>query len=329
MQSADFEEDLYKNWFRRPTLFAACAWFLQAVAGRIIIRLAMREFSLGLMLRFGVDIRVQAAAAADFLFQAGLLALPVANYARNHPGVEQSMRVRAPHPVVAGYAVGLAVAAVPLCGCVSGWWTLLIRSVGGAVESASAAPATAAGLCGMLLLQAVLPGLCEETLFRGGLMGAWERRGAERALVISSLAFAGLHGSVQGLPVHLLLGFSLGWIVMKSGSLWIGVIFHIVYNSAAIITSYLFGSEIGMNIYTLSQPATTLLIADTVASGALFGLLLIGLKALCGRLVPRAEGPKRPDLTPMEPMDLVVLAAGVVTVMIGYLEDILKICGVL
>ena len=33
MQSADFEEDLYKNWFRRPTLFAACAWFLLAVAG--------------------------------------------------------------------------------------------------------------------------------------------------------------------------------------------------------------------------------------------------------------------------------------------------------
>ena len=32
MQSADFEEDLYKNWFRRPTLFAACAWFLLAMA---------------------------------------------------------------------------------------------------------------------------------------------------------------------------------------------------------------------------------------------------------------------------------------------------------
>ena len=33
MQSADFDEDLYKNWFRRPTLFVACAWFLLAVAG--------------------------------------------------------------------------------------------------------------------------------------------------------------------------------------------------------------------------------------------------------------------------------------------------------
>ena len=54
MQSADFEDDLYKNWFRRPTLFAACGWFLLAVAGRIIVKMALGEFALGLMLRFGV-----------------------------------------------------------------------------------------------------------------------------------------------------------------------------------------------------------------------------------------------------------------------------------
>ena len=329
MQSADFEEDLYKNWFRRPTLFAACAWFLLAVAGRIILRLALGECALELRLRFGVDIRAQAAAAGDFLFQMGLLALPVARYALNHPGVEQSMRVRAPHPVIMGYAAGLAVAAVPLCGCLTGWWTLLIRLAGGVVANASTVPATAAGLCAMLLLQAILPGLCEETLFRGGVMGAWERRGAERALVVSSLAFAAMHGSVQGLPVQLLLGFSLGWIVMRSGSLWTGVIFHMVYNSSTLILSYLLGSDVSVNIYSLSSPAMTLFIADTVASGALFGLMLIGLRALCGRLVPPAEGPRQLDLTPLEPMELVVLAAGVVTVMIQYLEDILRICGVL
>ena len=329
MQSADFEEDLYKNWFRRPTLFAACSWFLLAVAGRIIVSLALGEFALGLRLRFGFDIRVQAAAIGDFLFQAGLMALPVARYALNHPGVEQSMRVRAPHPVVAGYVVALAVAAVPLCSCLTGWWTLLIRSAGGVVESAPAVPATAAGLCGMLLLRAVLPGLCEETLFRGGVMGAWERRGAERALVVSSLAFATIHGSVQGLPVQLLLGFSLGWIVMKSNSMWTGVIFHIVYNSTILIVSYLLGGAVGLNIYSLSSPATTLFIADTTASAALFGLMLIGMKALCGRLVSATESPRQLDLTPLEPMELVVLAAGLVTVAVLFLEDILRICGVL
>ena len=52
MQSADFEEDLYKKWFRRPTLFMACAWFLLAVAGRIVIRVGLSELAL-LMKRLG------------------------------------------------------------------------------------------------------------------------------------------------------------------------------------------------------------------------------------------------------------------------------------
>ena len=116
---------------------------------------------------------------------------------------------------------------------------------------------------------------------------------------------------------------------MRSGSLWTGVIFHIMYNSTILIVSYLLGGDLSMNIYALSSPATTLFIADTVASCALFGLMLIGFKALCGRLVPTTERPRQLDLTPLEPMELVVLAAGVVTVMIQYLEDILRICGVL
>ena len=114
-----------------------------------------------------------------------------------------------------------------------------------------------------------------------------------------------------------------------SDRVFVRLIFHIVYNSVVLVASFLLGNEISVNIYSLSQPAATLFIADTVASGALFGLMLIGLRMLCRRLVPRTEGPKQLDLTPLEPMDLVVLAAGVVTVMICYLEDILKICGVL
>ena len=149
------------------------------------------------------------------------------------------MRVRAPHPVVAGYAAGLAVAAVPLCSCLTGWWTLLIRSAGGSVQDTTAVPLGAAALCIALLLKALLPGVCEELMFRGGIMGAWERRGTEHALVISTLAFAALHGSVQGLPVQLTMGFALGYAVCKSGSLWVGVIIHTVANAGMLLSGYL------------------------------------------------------------------------------------------
>ena len=331
MQSADFDEDLYKNWFRRPTLFVACAWFLLAVAGRILVRAALGELALLAQRYLGVDARAQVPAAVEIVFQMGVLALPVLRYMLRHPGVEQSMRVRAPHPVVAGYAAGLAVAAVPLCSCLTGWWTLLIRSAGGSVQDTTAVPLGAAALCIALLLKALLPGVCEELMFRGGIMGAWERRGTERALVISTLAFAALHGSVQGLPVQLLMGFSLGWLVIESDSLWTGVIFHVAFNGATVALSSLLGVDMDLHIYAITAPgpATTLLIADTVAAGALFGLMLIGLKALCGRLVTRMDGPKQLDLTPLEPHELVVLLAGALTAAVCYMEDILRVCGVL
>ncbi len=331
MQSADFEEDLYKKWFRRPTLFMACAWFLLAVAGRIVIRVGLSELAL-LMKRLGLtDVRGYVTAATDALYQMGVLALPVVWYAARHPGVDQSMRLGRPHPLTAVYALALAVGALPLATCLSGWWTLLLQSLGAALPEPAAAPSTPAGLAHALLLSALLPGLCEELMFRGGIFGAWERRGAENALVVSALMFAALHGSVQGLPTQLVMGFALGYIVLRSGSVWVGAIVHCAFNAAVLVLGYLLGGRAEMNIYAfISMPTgLSLFIADTVASAALFGLLLIGLKRLCEWRGQGGVHLSQPDPASLESLELVVLMAGIVTAAICYLEDVLSICGVL
>ena len=49
-----------------------------------------------------------------------------------------------------------------------------------------------------------LPGKKGRTWYECDANYGGKRRGAERALVVSSLAFAAMHGSVQGLPVQLL-----------------------------------------------------------------------------------------------------------------------------
>ena len=331
MQSADFEEDLYKNWFRRPTLFVACAWFLMATAGLVVLRLALGEIALLLKQIGPWDIRGHVSAAASILYQLGALAFPVAWYASRHPGVSQSMRLRAPHPLVAGHAVVLGAAGVALATCLSAWWTLLIQSAGGTLQASSSFPATPAALVQALILNALLPAVCEELMFRGGILGAWERRGADSAIVVSSLMFAALHGSVEGLPVQLVMGFALGYVVMRSGSLWAGVIAHASFNAGVLVAGYLLNGREIVNIYaiTSSGAALGLFIADTVASAALFGLLLIWMRYICTRLHLGGPQLSQPDPTPLEPLELIVLIAAILTAAICYMEDILAICGVL
>ncbi|MBO4885990.1 MAG: CPBP family intramembrane metalloprotease [Clostridia bacterium] len=331
MQSADFEEDLYKNWFRRPTLFVACAWFLLATAGLAVLRLGLSELALLLRQARLRDIRGWTGPAADTLYQLGVLAFPAAWYAARHPGVEQAMRLRAPHPLVAAHAVVLGAAGVALSMCLSAWWTLLIESAGGAPQGGTAAPSTPAGLAQALLVSALLPAVCEELMFRGGIMGAWERRGSNRALAVSSLMFAALHGSVEGLPVQLVMGFALGYVSLRSGSLWACAIVHASFNAGALVLSYLLNGRAIVNIYAImaSGEALGLFVADTVASTALFALMLVWLKRVCERL--KLGGPQlsQPDGAPLGPPELVVLTAGILTAAIRYMEDILAICGVL
>ena len=85
-----------------------------------------------------------------------------------------------------------------------------------------------------MLLSAVLPAVCEETLFRGALLSAWEEKGSAKAMLIVSVLFMLLHGSVTGIPSELAAGLILCFLAISTGSVFAGIIFHTVYNSAIL-----------------------------------------------------------------------------------------------
>jgi membrane protease YdiL (CAAX protease family) len=71
----------------------------------------------------------------------------------------------------------------------------------------------------------------EEILFRGyGLARIRELGDNRRALVLTSLVFALLHGSWSKLPATFLTGLFLGWVVLRSGSLWPALLGHFMNN---------------------------------------------------------------------------------------------------
>ncbi len=90
-----------------------------------------------------------------------------------------------------------------------------------------------------VFLVAILPGVCEELLFRGFLLrGIRQRYSDTTAVVVVGVLFGVFHlDPYRFLPVTL-LGILFGYMVVKTGSLVPGMIAHAINNSISIAISY-------------------------------------------------------------------------------------------
>jgi len=90
-----------------------------------------------------------------------------------------------------------------------------------------------------------LPGLVEEVCFRAGIQNILTRwlKGPWLAIIITSIIFSLVHISYYGFLVRFALGAILGLIFYYSGSIWLSVLFHFLYNGLQVTALY---------VYTLS-----------------------------------------------------------------------------
>ena len=109
---------------------------------------------------------------------------------------------------------------------------------------------TPTGLALHLLAGAVLAPVYEETLFRGFALTAWRRTvGARAAIVRSSLLFVVAHVlfvggdsfreavslAIVGGVVRVPVAFVLGWLYVRTGTLWAPIGLHAAFNAILII----------------------------------------------------------------------------------------------
>ena len=136
-----------------------------------------------------------------------------------------------------------------------------------------------------LLLLAVIPALCEETLFRGFLLsGLRSSLGKWSAILATALAFAVFHYYVFRVPVTMFLGALLGYLCWQSRSIWPAVFMHALHNGVSVGLAIWPALPAALHIDELA-PATHLPLHVLVPACALFcfGLLL----AVRGRGRPR------------------------------------------
>lgn len=86
---------------------------------------------------------------------------------------------------------------------------------------------------------AVVPPLVEEFACRGLILGSLRKFGDGFAIIVSSVIFGLMHGNFQQIPFAFLVGLVLGYITVKSGSLWIAVAVHAFNNFIKVFFDYL------------------------------------------------------------------------------------------
>jgi len=91
-----------------------------------------------------------------------------------------------------------------------------------------------------LVIMALLPAIGEELIFRG-----WVQRIAVRltanvhaGIWISATLFSLMHWQFEGFFVRQLLGVLFGYLLYWSGSLWLPIIVHFVFNGLQIVAQY-------------------------------------------------------------------------------------------
>lgn len=91
----------------------------------------------------------------------------------------------------------------------------------------------------VLFMIALVPGVFEEIAFRGLLQARLTALyGIGGGLLYTAVAFAMAHFITLGLPMHLLLGFYLCWLRVRSGSLWPPMLVHIGYNGGIVLLAW-------------------------------------------------------------------------------------------
>jgi len=101
---------------------------------------------------------------------------------------------------------------------------------------------TMGGLLINLLIIGVLASLGEEFLFRGvvlRLLFDWLKN-PHLAILISAILFSALHMQFFGFLPRTALGIVFGYVFVWSGSLWLPIILHFIFNGATVVVAYLY-----------------------------------------------------------------------------------------
>ncbi|WP_341348192.1 type II CAAX endopeptidase family protein [Paenibacillus sp. FSL H3-0469] len=132
-------------------------------------------------------------------------------------------------------AVVIGIAAFGGCFVIEGIYYHFITEINTQADFQTAAQGGPLSMFILLITGAILTPLSEEFVFRGVIANALNRYGPWAGIVGSAAIFGVVHGFTVILLDAFMVGVLVAYLFRKTGSIWPGVVVHIVYNSLNLI----------------------------------------------------------------------------------------------
>jgi membrane protease YdiL (CAAX protease family) len=156
------------------------------------------------------------------------------------------------------------------------------------------------------MTSAIAPAFAEEFLFRGVYYTNLRPYGRTQAVLISALLFALMHQNPAQILYTFMAGVVMAMMYELTGSIWCGILFHLLNNEIAVISEILVYGKYGEAAIPFLQVLDGLTVLLGLASILILYLLRDGKpqrnwgwlgrgrrRLLCSREVPPAEGEAR------------------------------------
>ena len=131
----------------------------------------------------------------------------------------------------------------------------------------------------------ILPGICEEILFRGFFLSMNRELGIRNSILFTGFLFALFHYNIYNFAGPLILGVVFGYVTVITKSIWPAVICHALNNSIASTLGFWAIKNAGESTQSTQDildkiPFTYVLVIQTVFIGGIAMICLMGLKKL-------------------------------------------------
>jgi len=137
------------------------------------------------------------------------------------------------------------------------------------------------GVILLSILIGVLPGICEEHLFRGFFMQGMRNSGKWTAIMLSGVIFGIYHMQLFNQPLLIMLGIVLAYMTWQSRSIWPAVLAHLLHNGLQILIPHLL--QFKEEKPKLGEPLPGMPLEVLIPATVAFVVGLILLRSLSGK----------------------------------------------